>query len=104
MMVSVAMRREFDVTSPTRDGLDEHTDVVMEQLLALEGADLEDSAVGVNLATGRVEIEVVAHGPNFEAAIDVGSSAIRTAIHAAGGSTPDWTVTPVAQHAELVDA
>lgn len=103
-MVTISAHREFVVSGDPGDDIDEHTDRFMEELLALEDDKLTDSAVGVNLATGLVEIEVTASGETFEEALSRADAAIRTAIHAAGGLTPNWQVTQIAQHAALLPA
>lgn len=102
MTVAISAHMEFTISGPPRDVLDEHTDRVMVELLALEDDKLSDSAVGVDLGTGTVEIEVIARGETFADAVDIADGAVRTAIHAAGGSTPNWRVIQVAQRAELV--
>jgi hypothetical protein len=102
--VTISTHGEFVVSADAGEDVDAHTDRVMEALLALEDDNLTDSAVGVDLGTGLVEVEVTARGETFEDAVATADAAIRTAIHAAGGSTPNWRVTQVAQHAELLPA
>jgi hypothetical protein len=84
--------------------LDAETDQVLNELLQLEDDTLADSTVSADLAQNLVTIEVTGMGADFDEALATASSAIRTAIHAAGGATPDWTFEPRAQHAELVSA
>jgi len=103
-MVTISAHREFVVSGDPDDDVDGHTDRFMEELLALEDDKLTDSAVGVDLGTGLVEIEVTARGETFEEALSIADAAIRTAIHAAGGMTPNWQVTQIAQHAALLPA
>lgn len=75
------------------DQLDKHLDEVMEELIRL---DVEDPSVNATLATGSVEISLViatVEAPNPEIIPDAvrrGLNTIRSAIHAAGGVTPDW--------------
>ena len=102
--VTISVHREFAVSGGPDDNLDEHTDRVMEELLAIEDDQLTDSAVGVDLGTGHVEIEVTARARTFEDALTVADGAMRTAIHAAGGATPNWQVIQIALRAELVEA
>lgn len=103
-MVTISAHREFVVSGDPGDDVDEHTDRFMDELLALEDENLTDSAVGVDLGTGLVEIEVTARGETFEDAMALADAAIRTAIHAAGGLTPNWAVTQIAQHTALLPA
>jgi hypothetical protein len=77
---------------------DETTDIpgdldrVMSELLALEACTsaLTDSAIGLDLAEMSAEISVSVKAESPEAAIALAMSSIRTAIHAAGGSTAGW--------------
>jgi hypothetical protein len=97
----------FTVTGTDADGLDTHTDLVMEELLKLESDKVMDSDVSAELAAAQVAVTIVALADTFDEAMDLASSTIRTAIHAAGGSTPKWKAPvfdPTASAAELVDA
>ena len=77
---------------------DETTDIpgdldrVMSELLALEACTsaLTDSAIGLDLAEMSAEISVSVEAESPESAIALAMSSIRTAIHAAGGSTDGW--------------
>jgi hypothetical protein len=89
--------------------LDAHTDLVMDELLNLEECDpnLHDADVSATLTDQQVSITIVALGDTFETAHDIAATAIRTAIHAAGGSTPSWeqpVFDPTSSAAELVSA
>lgn len=107
-MKQVRLTLTFNVTSNLDpEGLDAHTDLVMEELLKLESDRVTDSDVSASLADARVEVTVVAEAGSFEEAESLASSTIRTAIHAAGGSTPRWKTPvfdPTASAAELVTA
>ncbi len=84
--------------------LEEHLDEVMSELLKL---DVHDPAVSAAASKGLVEISVQVDAGTVEDAFVVGSSAIRTAIHAAGGSTPHWELQVqgvASRRAGLVDA
>jgi hypothetical protein len=73
-------------------------DRVMNELLALEACTegLADSAIGLDLESLSAEISVSVEAESPESAIATAVNAIRTAIHAAGGSTAGWpTVTDV---------
>jgi len=67
-------------------------DRVMIELLSLESCTetLTDSAIGLDLAEMSAEISVSVEAESPEAAIALAMSSIRTAIHAAGGSTAGW--------------
>lgn len=77
-------------------------DLVMSELVALEACteELSDSAVGLDLSEMMAEISVNVSGQPFEQAVATAMVAIRTAIHAAGGRTPEWpNVSDVLQEA-----
>lgn len=87
-MIEVKLNRAFVVTGAA--DLDAHTDSVMEHLIALEDDALTDSDVAVDFSKNVVDVAVIARAQTFDVALENADSAIRTAIHAAGGSTPDW--------------
>jgi hypothetical protein len=67
-------------------------DAVTDALVDQEKCTLEllDSAVSADRGARTVEIEVTVRAASENEAIAVGHAAVRAAIHAAGGSTPDW--------------
>ena len=69
-------------------------DRVMSALLDLESADqrLADSAVSLDTETMTMTMTIglVVAGNDYQETVDHALTSIRTAIHAAGGSTPDW--------------
>lgn len=78
---------------------------VMDQLLDLEQTDprLGDSGVGLALDTMTAEMTLSAEGTTLEDAVGLALSAMRTAIHAAGGFTPDWpSITDVLSSDDVV--
>ncbi|MGV1034326.1 MAG: hypothetical protein ACOYBP_03780 [Microbacteriaceae bacterium] len=104
-MVTAKVSRAFAVTGA--DDLDAHTDAVMEELLVLEDGALTDSDVSSELSSQMVVISMTATAADFDGAIALADAAIRTAIHAAGGHTPDWRNVefhPQKQEAELIRA
>ena len=102
-MIAVHLTRTFHVEGDA--DLAAHVDVVFEHLLALEDARIRDADVSGSLTEGIVELSIYAIGESFDDAADHADAAIRSAIHAAGGSTPDWTpVSKAATAADLVDA
>ena len=70
----------------------DHFEAVLDQLAEIEAGDptLTDSDLSVNLHEGRAELAISVAVDSLEEAVTVGSAAIRAAIHAAGGFTPDW--------------
>lgn len=102
-MIAVHLTREFLVHG--EDDLDAHADKVMEQLLALESDSVRDADVSGSLTDATIQISVYAVGESFDDAADVADSTIRSAIHAAGGATPNWEpVQKLVAAADLVDA
>ena len=67
-------------------------DRIMTSLLELESADarLTDSSVSLDASTGILTIGITASGSDYQESVDHALTSIRAAIHAAGGSTPDW--------------
>lgn len=86
-MIEVSLSMTFRVSNV--DDLDAQTDAVMDYLVDLEDSTLSDSSMDVTFSQRLVTISVLARKETLEDALEHGSSAIRTAIHAAGGSTPD---------------
>lgn len=90
----VTCEMHFIVTTHDADhaSLAAHADEVMNQLLALEASDpaITDSAIGLDSNSMTAVISVAVEAVSLEQAVGVARSAIRTAIHAAGGATPDW--------------
>src|SRR5205809_596411 len=61
--------------------------------LETEHTDIKDVAFGFTDDEdndGRVDVQVNVTAHNKDAAYSLGSSAVRSAIHLAGGYTPDW--------------
>lgn len=87
-MLEVSLSMTFRVSNV--EDLDAQTDAVMDHLVDLEDADLSDSSMDVIFSEKLVTISVLSRNKTLEGALEHASGAIRTAIHAAGGSTPDW--------------
>lgn len=75
-----------------RPGLDCFIDQVMEELLRVAA---KDPSIEVEFSSSSIRVAVVVEAVNPVEATSKGSGAIRSAIHAAGGGTPDW---PAAEH------
>lgn len=101
-----ALRWHFEVTSPASDSdLADHVDCVMQELLKLEDCtpELGDAAIGLDSDRGKVEIELTIAVDDLADAVGVGKSAIRAAVHAAGGYTLGWDEKAVGVGYELLD-
>lgn len=84
---------EFLVAGPNSPtALQERGDRVMSSLLDLESADprLADGAVSLDTGKMTMTIGLVVVGSDYEETVAHALASIRTAIHAAGGATPDW--------------
>lgn len=91
--MTVACRWQFLVTAAgDRDSLVAQVDGVMQALLDLEDVDsrLSDSGVSLDIGVMHVAIEICVSGDDYQECVNHALGAIRTAIHAAGGATPDW--------------
>lgn len=68
--------------------IEKHLDQVMEELMVLDAQDpsIELDLTNDNEVTFSLAVEV----PNPVSAVEIASGLLRTAIHAAGGGTPDW--------------
>lgn len=91
--MTVSCQWQFLVTqAEDRDSLVTQVDGVMQALLDLEEVDqrLSDSGVSLDLGAMHVVIELDVAGDDYQECISHALNAMRTAIHAAGGATPDW--------------
>lgn len=102
-MIAVHLTRTFHVHGC--DDLESHVDDVMQALLNLESDTIRDADVSGSFTDAIVEISVLGLAEDFDAAAAIADSAIRSAIHAAEGSTPNWeSLQSQASNAGLVDA
>lgn len=67
--------------------IEDHLDAVMQELIEL-GA--EDPSIELDLTTNSVTFSVLVSARQPIGAAAQASGLVRTAIHAAGGETPDW--------------
>ena len=98
--MTVSCQWQFLVTeAESRDSLVAQVDGVMQALVDLEEVDqrLSDSSVSLDLGEMRVVIEVDVAGGDYQECVSHALGAIRTAIHAAGGATPQWPSDVVAR-------
>jgi len=82
---------------------------IMDALVDLSATDcgVSDPAISLNRATWVLTVELAATAQDFDAAAALADSSIRSAIHAAGGRTPNWGYAirqTSAQRAELAEA
>lgn len=96
-MVAVKLNQLF-VARDTR-GLDVVTDTVLDYLSGCEDGTLFDADVSAALASGFVEISVVATGSDFDEAVSHASDAIDRAVRAAGAAA---SFDELSRQAELV--
>ncbi len=71
------------------DQIEEWFDAVADALHDLDG---EDHSVSGSITERRIGVEVVVTANNPDEAARIGSGILRTAVHAAGGDTPGWSI------------
>lgn len=107
MNVQIELKADFDFsTNGDRAIADKLLNGLMEELVALVDTDcaITDPAMSADFAKSRLTIELVAEAPNFDEAVALADSCVRSAAHAAGWNTHDWGLTKQSQSAELIDA
>ena len=69
---------------------------MVEQFAALEAAHhgLLDFALGADDEARSIEVQITVEAATLEAAVSLGVSSLRSAIHASGGGTPGWDDQP----------
>ena len=65
--------------------IEAHLDAVMEEFLKIEATDPD-----IELDHNRVKFAILVEASDPDDAIRIASPIVRSAIHGAGGSTPDW--------------
>lgn len=90
MIVSVSW--QFHIVPDGMTDVSDEAEAIMSSLLDLESVDtrLSDSAVGADLASMKLDVEVTVEGMDYQDCLNHALLSIRTAIHAAGGATPGW--------------
>ena len=78
------------------DSVAEQVEVIIEHLIDLEDTDcgLIDSTIGLDLGNRVLDAELTVEAETRGAALDCGVACLRSAIHAAGGGTPEWEDEP----------
>lgn len=77
-----------DGSPPDPDILDQLTDLVQDELLGLDK--VIDPDLGISLTSGELHMRTCAEAETASEAIEIASGAFRSALHAAGISTPGW--------------
>ncbi len=80
--------------------LEGELDKIMEELCRLG---VTDPWIGATMSTGEVDVSLEVAAVNLEKAFAAAMSTVRSAIQAAGGSTPDWPHVEV-ERVELEEA
>lgn len=75
-------------TELSDDDFDAHTDKLFDELMTLDN--VIDPDMTLSLTQHSVVITVASEAETTESAAVMAFSAVRTAIHAAGGGTPGW--------------
>jgi hypothetical protein len=76
-----------EVPSDTDELIERHLDEVMDELVRLDAG---DPSIDLDLTQSEARLAVLVEAVNPLEATDTASGLIRSAIHAANGSTPDW--------------
>jgi hypothetical protein len=89
-MTTIRLSLTFSVSGV--DDLDAHTDAVLSALIDLETANplLADSDLEAVLSKSLVTVAILSTAETVDMAEQNALAAIRTAIHTAGGATPEW--------------
>jgi hypothetical protein len=96
---------DLNVAGVSADGIAAHGGLVMEALADLDEAnpELQDWTVSMDAAQGRCEIDLTVTAAHHADAVALAHSLVRTAIHAAGGATPEGAATDKAAQAPRYD-
>lgn len=70
-----------------RGTLEAQLDGIMEELC---GLGITDPWIGATMSTGEVDVSLQVEAASMDEAFVQAMATIRSAIHAAGGGTPDW--------------
>jgi len=91
-MVGIFVHAEYILSGCQHaECLHKHVERVAEEMLKLEDDTIADSTFSADASTWTVEVELTARGNDYEEAENRARAAIRTAVHAAGGMTPEWS-------------
>ena len=97
----VSFTWKFDIIADGTASVPAEVDSIMECLLAIENASVSNSGIGLDLERMSIEIGLTVTSSTIEEAVASGMTAIRSAIHAAGGSTASWPTSDEFQMAGL---
>lgn len=78
--------------SGSSDDSPSEVEVIVDHLIDLEECTpgLLDSTVGLDMGAQTIEVQITIEADTGGAALDQAVACLRSAIHAAGGSTPGW--------------
>lgn len=102
--VMVVSEIEFRVSIGGDTDLESIVDALADELASLEDVTpaLLDSTVSMDADESLIAATVTTEADTFEAAAQTGDAAVRAAVHAAGGATPDWNASTIRDSSELV--
>jgi hypothetical protein len=91
-MFEIKLVADVQLPREQREIIQDHFADVADRLFELEETDdrLSNADLSVNLNEGRVEVGITVAADSLADASDIGRATIRSAIHGAGGFTPDW--------------
>lgn len=86
----------LDLNVRGHHGLADGVNDIVDAFATLEAStpDLLDLAIGSDELASTVHVEITVEAPTPEDALGLGLSCLRSAIHIAGGATPDWDERP----------
>jgi hypothetical protein len=81
-------------------------ELLMDALLDLEEADatVTDPDLAADIATGRVDVQMIVDADDPAAAMVKALATLRAAIHAIGDATPGWETATAVMHVAPADA
>lgn len=91
-MIKYGIQVELRAQTEANDDLAAEVEAIVEHLIDLEDCTpgLRDSTVGLDVAAETVDVDLTIEAKTAGEALDLAVGCLRTAIHAAGGSTPGW--------------
>jgi hypothetical protein len=107
MTVQIELTAEFHFDAEGgRDETMRLIDRLMVELQHLAETDcgVSDPALSADHATRILTVEIVARAADFDGAVSIADSALRSAAHAAGWNTPGWELRQQSKQADLIHA
>lgn len=107
-MTSLDISIDLIVTVAADDAVpvEDELNLVMENLIGLTGTDcgIDNPAVSWDADLSVVTVEATVTADTWEEAASIFDSCVRSAVHGAGGRTPNWTIEKRSEHKQLVTA